>query len=98
MATRTARGTNAAINLCKLQWTFKNVEFVHIGVRSQENKVRNISMNWWLSYPAQLYLDSQAGQNLLREKVLAKRAADKLAPNAEGFARIEAALKKEPKS
>lgn len=100
MATRTARGSNAAINLCKLQWTFKNVEFVHIGVRSQQNNVRNISMNWWLSYPAQLYLDSQVGQNLLpsREKVFVKRAADKLAPNAEGFARIEAALKKEPKS
>ena len=98
-ATRTARGSNAAINLCKLQWTFKNVEFVHIGVRSRENKVRDLSMNWWLSYPVQLYLDSQVGQNFFpsQEKVFAKNALDKLA-NAEGFARIEAALKKRPRS
>jgi hypothetical protein len=56
-------------------------------------------MNWWLSYPVQLYLDSQVGQNLFpsQEKVFAKNALDKLA-NAEGFARIEAALKKRPRS
>jgi hypothetical protein len=93
MATRTARGSNAAINLCKLQWTFKNVEFVHIGVRSKKNKVRDISMNWWLSYPVQLYLDSQVGQNFSPAQEKVANAAS----NADGFARIEAALKKGPK-
>ncbi len=60
-STRTARGANAAINLCKLQWVFNKLEFTHIRVK--QTGIRDISMSWWLSYPVQLYLDRQLDEN-----------------------------------
>jgi hypothetical protein len=65
LETRSARGTNAAINLCKLQWSFKDLRFTHIGVRKIAPKIRDISMSWWLSYPVQLYLDRQLGHKII---------------------------------
>jgi hypothetical protein len=65
LETRGARGANAAINLCKLRWTFNQVEFTHIGVKRLDPKIEDISMNWWLSYPVQLYLDRQIGNKII---------------------------------
>ena len=97
LTTRSARGSNAAITLCKLQWTFDDIKFAHIGVRDLQNNVKDISMSWWLSYPVQLYLDSQLAQNQFPEqpKAFTEQVQTKLESNTAAFRRIEETLKKQ---
>ena len=57
-STRTARGANAAINLCKLQWVFNKLEFTHIRVK-QTVKFPGHFDELVAVLSVQLYLDRQ---------------------------------------